>query len=66
MFPTMPDPTSPVPQEEKSASAKTTGLVSLAIFSSRIMGLVRDVLMAKFFSPYLRDCFAVAFRTPNM
>ena len=58
--------TAPPPQEEKAASAKTTGLVSLAIFTSRIMGLVRDVLMARFFSPYLRDCFNVAFRTPNM
>lgn len=30
------------------------------------MGLIRDILMAKFFNPYLRDCFQVAFRTPNM
>ena len=56
----------PPEPEEKSASAKTTGIVSLAIFSSRIMGLIRDMLMARFFSPYLRDCFQVAFRTPNM
>ena len=61
------DPAAAAPEpEEKSASAKTTGIVSLAIFSSRIMGLIRDMLMARFFSPYLRDCFQVAFRTPNM
>lgn len=51
---------------EKAATAKTTGLISLAIFTSRIMGLVRDTLMARFFSPFLRDCFQVAFRIPNM
>jgi putative peptidoglycan lipid II flippase len=63
----MSDPTTAsTSTEEKPASAKTTGLVSLAIFSSRIMGLIRDVLLAKFFPPYLRDCFTVAFRTPNM
>jgi putative peptidoglycan lipid II flippase len=46
--------------------ARTTGLVSLAIMLSRVLGLIRDQIMAALFSPFLRDCFTVAFRTPNM
>ncbi len=61
-----PDPPPPVPQEEKAASAKTTGIVALAIMCSRVLGLIRDMLFAQWFDKGLRDCFLVAFRTPNM
>jgi putative peptidoglycan lipid II flippase len=52
--------------ESSSVSAKTTALVSAAIMVSRVLGLIRDQIFAALFSPFLRDCFTVAFRTPNM
>ena len=52
--------------EEKSAGAKATGIVALAIMCSRVLGLIRELVFAALFAPGLRDCFTVAFRTPNM
>ncbi len=52
--------------EEKAAGAKTTGIVALAIMCSRVLGLIRELVFAALFAPGLRDCFTVAFRTPNM
>lgn len=54
------------PAEETAASAKTTGIVAVAIMCSRVLGLIRDMIFAKLFPAGLRDCFLVAFRTPNM
>ena len=51
---------------EKAAGAKATGVVALAIMCSRVLGLVRELVFAALFAPGLRDCFTVAFRTPNM
>jgi putative peptidoglycan lipid II flippase len=56
----------PRPGEDAPASARTTGLVSLAIMCSRVLGLIRDQIFAALFPKALRDCFLVAFRTPNM
>lgn len=62
-----PLPASPVPAiDEKPASAKATGIVALAIMCSRVLGLIRELIFAALFAPGLRDCFTVAFRTPNM
>jgi len=61
-----PEPDPPPPQEEHAASAKTTGLVALCIMCSRVLGLIRDMLFAGLFNDKVRDCFLVAFRTPNM
>ena len=52
--------------EERAAGAKATGVVALAILCSRVLGLVRELIFAALFAPGLRDCFTVAFRTPNM
>ena len=52
--------------EEKAAGAKATGVVALAIMCSRVLGLIRELVFAALFAPGLRDCFTVAFRTPNM
>ncbi len=59
-------PPAPEPLVETNARAKSTGIVSIAIFASRIMGLVRDMLLSHCFSSGLRDCFIAAFRIPNM
>ncbi len=52
--------------EEKVAGARTTGIVALAVMCSRVLGLIRELIFAALFAPGLRDCFTVAFRTPNM
>lgn len=51
---------------EKAEGARATGLVALAIMCSRVLGLIRELVFAALFPPGLRDCFTVAFRTPNM
>ncbi len=52
--------------EERSASVKATGVVAVAILCSRVLGLIRDQIFAALFPEKLRDCFLVAFKTPNM
>ncbi len=67
----------PSNQESTKASAGTEGrvntrafgIVTLAIFSSRILGLVREMMLAALFAGENRrwlDCFNQAFRTPNL
>ncbi|HSJ01059.1 MAG: murein biosynthesis integral membrane protein MurJ [Verrucomicrobium sp.] len=70
----MSDPT-PLPETPPKAasqgavSTKAFGIVTLAIFSSRLLGLVREMVLAALFAGENRrwlDCFNQAFRTPNM
>lgn len=47
--------------------AKATGIVSMFTLLSRILGFVRDVLIARFFGAGLAtDAFFVAFKIPNL
>jgi len=47
--------------------AKNIGIMSIAVFLSRILGLVRDQVMAYFFgTTYLNDAFNVAYNLPNL
>ncbi len=41
-------------------------LVSLGTLSSRVLGLVRDMMTTAYFPPMVTDAFTVAFRLPNM
>ena len=51
----------------KREIAKNTGIISLGTNVSRILGLVRDVLIAKFFGTTSgAGAFVVAFTIPNM
>lgn len=46
---------------------KATGVVSIFTLLSRILGLVRDMVVASFFGAGLvSDCFFVAFKIPNL
>jgi putative peptidoglycan lipid II flippase len=46
---------------------RSAGKVGLAVLVSRILGLVRDIVFAKFFGAgLLMDCFQAAFRIPNL
>jgi putative peptidoglycan lipid II flippase len=47
--------------------AKNIGVMSVAVFLSRILGLIRDQVMAYFFgTTYLNDAFNVAYNLPNL
>jgi putative peptidoglycan lipid II flippase len=47
--------------------AKSAGAVGIAVFSSRILGLIREQVMAVLFGAgYYMDAFVVAFRVPNL
>ncbi len=68
----MPDPTvvSPVPvnaQDDTRSVVKAAGVIGVATFSSRILGFVRDMVLAKMFGATpAADAFFVAYRVPNL
>src|SRR5213076_3060343 len=48
-------------------STRATGIVGIAILSSRVLGLIREVLFAALFGAGKNlDAFLMAFRVPNM
>jgi len=56
-----------MPEPEKKYLTKAAGVVSGATLLSRILGFVRDVLIARYFGAGLySDAFFVAFRIPNI
>jgi len=53
--------------DEKKHIAKAAGIMSIATFISRILGYVKDMILAVFFGATgLSDTFFVAFRIPNL
>lgn len=53
--------------EEKSKIARSAGVVGLSTLMSRILGFVRDALIANLFGAGMAaDAFFVAFRIPNL
>ncbi len=53
--------------DEKKRITKAAGLMSIATFISRILGYVKDMILAVFFGATgLSDTFFVAFRIPNL
>jgi putative peptidoglycan lipid II flippase len=52
---------------EKSSVSRAAGIVSLFTLMSRILGLVRDMVVARFFGAGMAaDAFIVALKIPNM
>jgi len=49
-----------------NSQARSTGIVSIAILCSRVLGLVRDQLLNGLFGAAFTGVFNMAFRTPNM
>ena len=45
---------------------KSAGLISLATIISRVLGLVRETLLAALFTRFQTDAFYAAFRIPNL
>ena len=68
----MSDPTavSPAPanaQDETRSVVKAAGVIGVATFSSRILGFVRDMVLANLFGATpAADAFFVAYRIPNL
>ncbi len=56
----------PAATSAAASQAKSTGVVSIAILCSRLLGLVRDRLLGNLFGSSWGGLFIVAFRTPNM
>jgi len=53
--------------EERQQIARAAGLIGLATFSSRVMGFIRDMVLARLFGAGMAaDAFFVAYRIPNM
>src|SRR5689334_22974440 len=53
----------------KRSVARSAGIVSLAVMASRVLGLVREVVFAYFFSAsrsFANDAYVIAFRIPNL
>src|SRR6476661_1779666 len=53
--------------EEKRVSTKATSIVGLAVLCSRVLGLIREMVVAALFGASRNmDAFLTAFRAPNM
>jgi putative peptidoglycan lipid II flippase len=57
---------SAAPKPDSASQARSTGIVSIAILCSRVLGLVRDQMLNGFFGSAFTGIFTAAFRTPNM
>ena len=54
-------------ESQQRVSARATGVVGLAVLCSRILGLVREIVVASLFGASRSlDAFLTAFRAPNM
>jgi putative peptidoglycan lipid II flippase len=60
-----PSATEPVAPPSDS-QARSTGIVSIAILCSRVLGLIRDQVLTGMFGSFFNGLFNAAFRTPNM
>jgi len=59
--------TSPVKQDETRSVVKAAGVIGLATFSSRVLGFIRDIVLAGLFGATpVADAFFVAYRIPNL
>jgi len=55
------------PPEKRASVARSAGVVSIAVMFSRVLGLIRETIFARFFGAgFLYDAFVVAFKIPNI
>src|SRR5512135_3020562 len=53
--------------DTKGTIARSAGIISLATFISRVLGYVKDMILARYFGATgISDTFFVAFRIPNL
>jgi putative peptidoglycan lipid II flippase len=56
----------PAPAKQQSV-ARSAGVVSIAVMFSRVLGLVREMIFARYFGAgFVYDAYVVAFRIPNV
>ena len=57
----------PQRQDENQSVVKAAGMIGVATFSSRILGFIRDMVLARLFGATpAADAFFVAYRIPNL
>ncbi len=57
----------PKPVTKQTSVARSAGIVSIAVMFSRVLGLVREMIFARYFGAgFLYDAYVVAFRIPNV
>lgn len=55
------------PPTKPQSVVRSAGIVSIAVMFSRVLGLIRETIFAKFFGAgFLYDAFLVGFRIPNL
>ncbi len=65
--PTMATDSPPPLQDENHSVVKAAGVIGVATFASRILGFVRDIVLARLFGATpAADAFFVAFRIPSL
>ncbi len=61
------EPAIEIPKTKQTSVARSAGIVSIAVMFSRVLGLVREMIFARFFGAgFLYDAYVVAFRIPNV
>ncbi|MEQ1923546.1 MAG: murein biosynthesis integral membrane protein MurJ [Pyrinomonadaceae bacterium] len=61
------DDTPTASQPKQASVARSAGIVSIAVMFSRVLGLVRETIFARYFGAgFLYDAFIVGFRIPNL
>src|ERR1700752_4506567 len=62
-----PEPPSPSADSKHDSLVRSAGVVSAAVFLSRITGLIREIAMARLFGAgQVYDAFLLCFRIPNL
>jgi putative peptidoglycan lipid II flippase len=55
------------PVTKQTSVARSAGIVSIAVMFSRVLGLVREMVFARYFGAgFIYDAYQVAFRIPNV
>jgi putative peptidoglycan lipid II flippase len=63
----MAEPQISSPVTKQTSVARSAGIVSIAVMFSRVFGLVREMVFARYFGAgFLYDAYVVAFRIPNV
>lgn len=61
------EPSEPTPVTKQTSVARSAGIVSIAVMFSRVLGLVREMVFARYFGVgFIYDAYQVAFRIPNV
>src|SRR5438045_7174129 len=61
------EPSEKAPATKQTSVARSAGIVSIAVMFSRLLGLVREMVFARYFGAgFIYDAYQVAFRIPNV